>query len=212
MWARAKLRKAPGFPFQATAEGRWAFHCNPSRGLIRRCRFSTAPVLHALGTRRRQGYVGDIAQLDFSLNLQNKLLVLTSGGIYYQMRRNASFKVKVSLTLGAEVQVHLPIIIFEEDNATVCYCPAMDLAGYGASEGEAKSSFEVMLGEYLDYTLKKKTFLTDMRRLGWTVKSKKKLIPPTVTQSLERNDNFRRVFDTYNYRKVETSVSLPALV
>ena len=53
------------------------------------------------------------------------------------------------------IKCSLPLIIFEEDNNVITYCPALDLSGYGSNEEEAKKSFEVTLSEYFKYTVNK---------------------------------------------------------
>lgn len=56
-----------------------------------------------------------------------------------------------------KIECVLPLIIFQEDNCTITYCPALDLSGYGADEIEANHSFEEVLSEYFTYTVHKKT-------------------------------------------------------
>ncbi|MCK9400880.1 MAG: hypothetical protein M0Q51_12940 [Bacteroidales bacterium] len=111
-----------------------------------------------------------------------------------------------------EISINLPFIIFEEGGAQVVYCPALDVSGYGNNEEEAFESFKVCLGEFLLYTTHKKTFTEELRRLGWTIKKSKfkPMVPPQISQLLEENDNFSRIFNNYPFRKIDHSVSLPA--
>src|SRR5690348_16424759 len=103
---------------------------------------------------------------------------------------------KINVTNAATVDVNLPVIIFKEDGSTVSYCPALDLAGYGNTEKEAQESMGIVMEEYFSYTIHKKTLDKDLRRLGWKVKKNmhKKMTPPSVSTSLETNDNFKRIF------------------
>jgi hypothetical protein len=111
-----------------------------------------------------------------------------------------------------EIKCKLPLIIFEEDNNQIFYCPALDLSGYGATEDEAYRSFYEVLGEYFRYTTNKGTLFEDLKRLGWTLKKnlKKKAIPPALSTLLETNEDFSRIFNTYDFKKTVTEVSLPA--
>lgn len=111
-----------------------------------------------------------------------------------------------------EIQVHLPFIIFEQGSVHVVYCPALDISGYGTDEAEAFKSFEVSLGEFLLYTNNKGTFIAELKRMGWTVKTSKfkPMIPPPMSKLLEDNDNFSNIFNSYPFKKIDHSVTLPA--
>ena len=111
-----------------------------------------------------------------------------------------------------QLEVSLPLILFEEDGAQIAYCPALEVSGYGDTEDVAWESFKVCLGEFLQYTLRKKTFRKVMEQLGWTVRKSlaKPMTPPSMEQLLRENDNFNRVFNNYAFRKVNRNVMLPA--
>ncbi|MDX9905708.1 MAG: hypothetical protein RBS55_03875 [Bacteroidales bacterium] len=111
-----------------------------------------------------------------------------------------------------EIEVHLPFIIFEQESVSVVYCPALDISGYGINELEAFKSFEVNLGEFLLYTNHKGTFISELKRMGWTVKASKykPMVPPSMSKLLEENDNFSNIFNSYPFRKINHPVSLPA--
>ncbi|MBE0663470.1 MAG: hypothetical protein IH597_13500 [Bacteroidales bacterium] len=66
-----------------------------------------------------------------------------------------------------KVDVHLPLILFEDSGSQVVYCPALDVSGYGKSEDEAFESFEICLDEFFRYTINKNTFRAELQRLGW---------------------------------------------
>ncbi len=112
---------------------------------------------------------------------------------------------------GTDIQ--LPLIIFEEGGATICYCPALDLSGYGYSETEAMESYNYNLSEYFDHTIKTNTLAHDLRRLGWLFNNNKhkNLIPPPVTSLLSSNSNFKRVFEKFNYKKLSSKVHFPSI-
>lgn len=71
-----------------------------------------------------------------------------------------------------EVTVNLPLIIFEEDGSQIVFCPALDISGYGRSEPDALASFKINLGEFLLYTIRKKTFKDEMKHMGWAITKK----------------------------------------
>jgi hypothetical protein len=78
------------------------------------------------------------------------------------------------------VDVDLSLIIFAEEGTDVVYCPALDISGYGLNEQEANESFNISFGESFLYTLNKKTFINELKRLGWTISKNKNrpIIPP----------------------------------
>lgn len=111
-----------------------------------------------------------------------------------------------------EVQVNLALIIFEEDGSHIAYCPALELSGYGYTEEEAKKSFETSLSEFFRYLMNKKTFEKEFIRLGWTIKKKhdKIMIPPSMTELLNGNENFSRIFNNFPFKKIDERIALPA--
>ena len=110
------------------------------------------------------------------------------------------------------ITVKVPVLSFKEDNAHVIYCPALDLSGSGNTDTEARESFAITVTEYLNYTTHKGTLWIDLKKLGWTIKKNKKkpATPPSMSELLESNDEFSRIFGNYSYKKFDTGVSLPA--
>lgn len=128
-----------------------------------------------------------------------------------QTGKTYSARGKATFGNSGDVEFSLPIILFKEDGAVICYCPALDLSGYGLTEREAKESFSYVINEYFDYTGKKKTLNADLLRLGWKIKGKKelKMTPPSPTKLLDNNENFKRVFDNFDYKKSTTNIKMP---
>lgn len=112
-----------------------------------------------------------------------------------------------------EIECTLPLIIFEEDNSIIAFCPALDLSGYGTTEAEANHSFEETLSEYFRYTVNKKTLAADLEKNGWQIRKNlhKRPIPPSMGQLLESNEDFKRIFNTHDFRKRNTTINIPAL-
>jgi hypothetical protein len=111
-----------------------------------------------------------------------------------------------------QVDLQLPLISFINDNVFMVYCPALDLTGYGNDEIEARSGFEIVLDEYLNYTTNKGTLWNDLKKLGWTIEKNKKkpATPPTLSYLLERNEEFSNIFNNYPFKKFNTGITLPA--
>ncbi len=111
-------------------------------------------------------------------------------------------------------ETNLPVFLFEEENIFYCYCPALDLYGYGKQENEAKTSFETNLAEFLKYANNKKTLTKELKRLGWIVKVAKKspqFIAPEFADLVSRNEDLNRIMtDIPNVQKHSQHVRIPA--
>ena len=110
------------------------------------------------------------------------------------------------------ILVWVPYIMFEQGGFTVIYCPPLDLSGYGKTEEDAQQSFSITLDEYLSYTTSKGTLIKDLEMHGWKIKSKnlsKSPVPPDLSFSLNHNPEFRKIFDTYDFKKGRTEVEMP---
>jgi len=112
------------------------------------------------------------------------------------------------------IKCDLALIIFKDENNIIAYCPALDLSGYGSSEEEAKKSFEITLSEYFRYTVNKRTLAEDLKKNGWTIRKnlKKKPEPPTLANLLQKNEDFSRIFNTYDFQKRSATIDIPELV
>ena len=126
-----------------------------------------------------------------------------------------SMKVESRMTgKNGNITVNLPVLLFKEDNTHIIYCPALDLNGSGNTVSEAKESFIIVVTEYLKYTSNKGSLWNDLKKLGWTIQKNKKrpATPPSMSELLESNDEFSRIFDNYPYKKFDAGFSLPAYV
>ncbi|MCX6600446.1 MAG: hypothetical protein NT025_02655 [bacterium] len=69
-------------------------------------------------------------------------------------------------------KVHVPVVIFQEGEYFVAYCPVLELSSYGQSENEAKRAFAEALKIFIKETEKKGTLEKILLDLGWTLKRK----------------------------------------
>ena len=108
------------------------------------------------------------------------------------------------------ILIKVPLIQFEQDGIQIVYCPALDIQGYGNNDKEARDSFVIVLEEFLTYTLHKKTFFSEMKKMGWKIKSKHKpMLPPNLCDSLKNNENFQQIFNQHNFQKFDTEIPMP---
>lgn len=113
-----------------------------------------------------------------------------------------------------KIEVRVTLILFEDSNTHVVYCPALDLSGYGQTEKEAMESFRISLEEFIHYTINKKTFYNELRRLGWKIKGQKAqnrsiINPPNISDLLQKNANFNNIFNNFPFRKIDEQIELP---
>lgn len=113
---------------------------------------------------------------------------------------------------SSHIRVLLDMFMFKEDEATIIYCPALDLSAYGYSEDEAKSAFEQSLEMYFDYCVKKNTLVKDLRAHEWNVKSKNqhKIQAPLLDRMLEINPTLMDITLNKPFTKYNRSVEIPA--
>ncbi len=104
----------------------------------------------------------------------------------------------------------LQLFSFKDENSVVVYSPALDLCGYGTDEQEAKLSFNIVLEEFIKYTTNKNTLISELEKLGWSIKGGKKnpkLSAPDITHMLVTNDELARIFNKKEFKKFEQKIS-----
>ena len=112
------------------------------------------------------------------------------------------------------VKVKLLLFHFEDENKiNFIYSPHLDLTGYGNSTEEAQQSFGIVLEDFVDYTLKKKTLGKVLNQLGWTIKGlskkPKRVIAPSITTIISENKYISEIFDKYPVNTFHREVGLP---
>lgn len=113
---------------------------------------------------------------------------------FISKKKNGIYDIKVS------------VVQFKEDDAVIVYCPALDLSGYGYSDAEAQDSFKTVLLEFIRYASNKGTLGQDLQAHGWYRYPKKsfEMVPPSMTDLLASNENFRQIFNTQpSYQKYD---------
>jgi hypothetical protein len=108
-----------------------------------------------------------------------------------------------------KISVSLNLYIWDEEAVTFVYSPSLDLTGYGYNELEAKSSFEIVLEDFVNYTSNKNTVFDELERLGWTVNRKKKRVnAPNLEELKADNSTFKNLLNHPNVRQENKNVQL----
>ena len=127
--------------------------------------------------------------------------------IFQGKLQNTSTIIKVKLLLFHFV---------DENKINFIYSPHLDLTGYGNNTEEAKESFEIVLEDFVDYTMKKKTLGKVLNNLGWAItgspKSPKKIVSPSITSVISENKYVSEIFDKYPVNTYHQEVGLPVFV
>ena len=111
-----------------------------------------------------------------------------------------------------KVKLQVPVMLFTEKKVHVAYIPVLDLSGYGNSEKEAIGSLQIVLDNYLDYTIKKNTLIQDLKNHGWQIKKRNKpFIAPELTAMINTNEYLHDIFNKKKYTVSQFPVYLPEL-
>lgn len=120
--------------------------------------------------------------------------------------------------MKGEVKVRVLLFHFtDEKGIHFVYSPHLDITGYGHSLSEAKTSFEVVFEDFLDYTIKKATLGSLLQKLGWkqqkgSFKKPLKSLAPSITTVIEGNKYIADLFDKYPLQTFYQEVEMPLAV
>lgn len=92
-----------------------------------------------------------------------------------------------------KINVNLTLFFFKEGEIYICYCPALDLSDSGETEEEALEMLKENLKIFFDYTTKKKTLNSELKRLGWKKDTKKRCISPEIEEIKNQNPLFENL-------------------
>ncbi len=108
------------------------------------------------------------------------------------------------------INVTLSLIEFEEDGLHFVYSPALDLTGYGKTKKQARDSYDLALEEFLKYTSREETILSELERLGWRISNKKKITAPSLSALIQSRSYLEEIFTEKDFRKTSEDVAIPA--
>ncbi len=114
----------------------------------------------------------------------------------------------------ASVDIKIGLFEFVEEGTTIIYSPAFDLSGYGKSAEEARNSFEITIDEFFKYTINKKTFFKELKRLGWKIddknfKKNSNIKSPELANLISKNDYLADILNEKQFKKFDHTVAVP---
>jgi len=105
--------------------------------------------------------------------------------------------------------LQIGVITYNGDNSIIAYCPSLELVGCGYTEREALESFNIVLEEYIRYTIENGTLIEDLKEHGWIIKDRGKITPPKTLELLQKNKDFDEIVNNYDFKKQNISFAIP---
>lgn len=118
--------------------------------------------------------------------------------------KQTQFEGTLTMKEGPGISVSLAVFLYEEDGINYAMCPALDIIGYGRTEGEAKASFEVMITEVIEEVVKNGTLFVWLESLGWS-----KCKPPKTTELINKDESLAAIVNEKSYRTIQTNITIP---
>lgn len=80
------------------------------------------------------------------------------------------------------IELRLNVLVFQEGDYYVAYCPSLNLSSYGDSIDDAKAGFDEVMEAYLEDSKANNSLQEDLLKNGWTldIQNHKKVEPPTT--------------------------------
>jgi predicted RNase H-like HicB family nuclease len=68
------------------------------------------------------------------------------------------------------IELQLNVLVFQEGDYFVAYCPSLNLSSYGDSVQDAKDGFDETMKSYIENCESYHSLNEDLTKLGWKVK------------------------------------------
>ena len=87
-------------------------------------------------------------------------------------------KQTITHTKSGFIKVQLPVLVFQEGESYLAFCPALNLSTYGDSVTDVKIAFVDVIKSYLEDGIKMGTLEQDLIAHGWQMQLNKKIAEP----------------------------------
>ena len=78
------------------------------------------------------------------------------------------------------LELNLTVLIIQEGNFFIAYCPTLNLSSYGDSVAEARQGFQEVMQAYIEDTQEMNSLRKDLVRHGWQLHSMTEATPPDM--------------------------------
>lgn len=134
-----------------------------------------------------QDFVLRIKQLFLRMNVKS----------FFKMRGNNYIKV-----LQNSVEAILDVYIYTNDGCKIVYSPALDIMGYGNTIKEAKKSFEVVVTDFFESSIKRGTLNDYLLSKKWVKESKDvEFSSPKVVSLVKSNSQLQNILSLSSFTK-----------
>ncbi|MBR5075300.1 MAG: hypothetical protein IKX26_08790 [Bacteroidales bacterium] len=100
------------------------------------------------------------------------------------------------------IEASLEVYIFANDGCEIAYSPALDIFGYGKTVKEAKDSFSIVIKDFFESCIRRKTLDEYLLSKHWTRKKEESLfVSPQVIAMAKSNDKFRNILSAPQFTK-----------
>lgn len=90
------------------------------------------------------------------------------------------------------ININIQVVLFQEDNMWVAYCPALEISSYGDDQKDAKAAFDEAMAIFINETDRKGTLERYLLKLGWQLQQKPKPVYNQPNFSLQENQRLLR--------------------
>lgn len=82
------------------------------------------------------------------------------------------------------IELQLNVLVFQQGDYYVAYCPSIELSSYGDTIEEAKNGFDDVMNNYLETSQKNGTLHSDLLSHGWqlNIDNDKNAAPPQMIE------------------------------
>lgn len=82
------------------------------------------------------------------------------------------------------IELQLNVLVFQEGDYYVAFCPSLNLSSYGDSIDDAKVGFDEVMTSYLEECKENGSLRDDLIKNGWTfsIQNHKKAEPPAMVE------------------------------
>ena len=115
------------------------------------------------------------------------------------MKMKGNSFIKIS---GGCIDANLDIYIYTNDGFKIVYSPALDLMGYGKTVKDAQKSFEVVISDFFESSLKRGTLDEYLISTKWVRESKtEEFVSPQVVSLVKSNNQFQEILSSNRFSK-----------
>jgi hypothetical protein len=82
------------------------------------------------------------------------------------------------------IELQLNVLVFQQGDYYVAFCPSLNLSSYGDSVDDAKVGFDEVMTSYLEDCKENNSLHEDLLKNGWTfnIQNHKKAEPPAMVE------------------------------